>query len=138
MTFQSKSHLLKHATSHHRKTQIIAAINSFLKSFGASIGKFRLGDSYKSKSKSLHSTTESDEIKHASIKLSVENLPKPHNLEAAAAEAAFVFGDDITDDFVSEDHSPGRIQQEVQTLGEHNGSDTTEEEHRKRHGWKRK
>ena len=35
MTFQSRSHLLKHATSHNRKTQVIfAKINKFLESFG--------------------------------------------------------------------------------------------------------
>ena len=38
MIFQSMSHLLKHATSHNRKTQVISAkINTFLESFGASL-----------------------------------------------------------------------------------------------------
>jgi len=103
MTFQSRSHLLKHATSHNRKTQVISAkINTFLESFGASLGEFGLDDSYESTSNdiSLHSATESGEIEDASIRLSVDNLPEPDNLEAAAAEAAFAFGGDLTDDFI--------------------------------------
>ena len=103
MTFQYRSHLLKHSTSHNRKTQVISAkINTFLESFGVSLGEFGLDDSYESTSNdiSLHSATESGEIEDASIRLSVDNLPEPDNLEAAAAEAAFAFGGDLTDDFI--------------------------------------
>jgi len=85
------------------KTQVISAkINTFLESFGASFGEFGLDDSYESTSNdiSLHSATESGEIEDASIRLSVDNLPEPDNLEAAAAEAAFAFGGDLTDDFI--------------------------------------
>ena len=30
----------------------------------------------------------------------IDNLPEPYNIEAAAAEAAFALGNDLTDDFV--------------------------------------
>ena len=102
MTFQSRSHLLKHATSHNRKTQVISAkINTFLESFGASLGEFGLDDTYEGAGNdiSLHSATESGEIEDASIRLSVDNLPEPDTLEAAAAEAAFAFGNDLDDPF---------------------------------------
>ena len=102
MTFQSRSHLVKHATSHNRKTQVISAkINTFLESFGASLGEFGLDDMDAGASNdiSLHSATESGEIEDASIRLSVDNLPEPDNLEAAAAEAAFAFGNDLDDPF---------------------------------------
>ena len=101
MTFQSKSHLDKHATSHSRKTQVISAkINTFLESFGASLGEFGLDDYGEGAGNniSLHSATESGEIEDSSIRLSVDNLDTD-NLEAAAAEAAFAFGGDLPDDF---------------------------------------
>ena len=77
---------------------ISAKINTFLESYGASLGEFGLDDSYDettSNEISLHSATESGEIEDASIKLSVDSLPEPDNLEAAAAEAAFAFGGDL-------------------------------------------
>lgn len=104
MTFQSRSHLMKHATSHNRKTQVISAkINTFLESFGASLGDFGMDDNYEGVGNdiSIHSATEAGEIEDASIRLSVDNLPDPDNLESAAAEAAFAFGNDF--DFDEDD-----------------------------------
>ena len=89
---------LKHATSHNRKTPVIsrntqATIRHFpaeTESFGASLGEFGLDDSYESTSNdiSLHSANEAGEIEDASIRFSVDNLPKPDNLEAAAEKMA--------------------------------------------------
>ena len=106
MTFQSRSHLLKHATSHNRKNQAFSAkINNFFESFGDSLKEFGFDDSYEGTDNgiSLHSATESGEIGDASIRLSVDNLPDTDNLEAAAAEAAFAFGGDLTDDLIKFD-----------------------------------
>ena len=106
MTFQSRSHLLKHATSHNRKNQAFSAkINNFFESFGDSLKEFGFDDSYDGADNgiSLHSATESGEIGDASIRLSVDNLPDTDNLEAAAAEAAFAFGGDFTDDLIKFD-----------------------------------
>jgi uncharacterized Zn-finger protein len=102
MTFQSRSHLLKHATSHNRKTQVVnTKISNFLESFGASLGDFGMEEMEAGTSNDimLHSATESGEIEDAAIRLSVDNLPEPDNLEAAAAEAAFAFGNDLDDPF---------------------------------------
>merc|ERR550525_125265 len=52
---------------------------------------------------SLHSANEAGDIEDASIRLSVDNLPDTDNLEAAAAEAAFAFGGDFTDDLIKFD-----------------------------------
>ena len=104
MTFQSKSHLDKHASSHSRKTQVISAkINTFLESFGASLGEFGLEDMGEAENNiSLHSATDTGDIEDSSIRLSVDNLDND-NLEAAAAEAAFAFGGDLPDDFIKLD-----------------------------------
>ena len=88
MTFQSRSHLIKHATSHTRKPQLINPmassssqssnkINNFLESFTASLGDDML-DSF---------DTDVKQTDDNSVRLSVDTLPE--NLEAAAAEAAF-------------------------------------------------
>ena len=105
MTFQSRSHLLKHATSHNRKTQVtVAKINTFLESFGASLGEFGLDDTYDSSDQiSLHPATESGEIEDQSIKLSMETLTETETLETAAAEAAMSF--DVQDDVSVESDS---------------------------------
>ena len=74
MTFPSNAHLEKHASSHSRKTQVtVAKINTFLESFGASLGEFGLADDYNSSDQiSLHPATESGEIKDQSVKLQME------------------------------------------------------------------
>ena len=103
MTFQSKSHLIKHATSHSRKTQVtVAKINTFLESFGASLGEFGLDDNYDSNDQiSLHPATESGEIEDQSIKLSMESFSETETLETAATEAALSF--DANEDTDSQD-----------------------------------
>ena len=77
MTFPSRAHLEKHATTHTRKTQVtVAKINTFLESFGASLGEFGLDDGvgYDSSDQiSLHPATESGEINDQSVKVQMES-----------------------------------------------------------------
>ena len=101
ITFQSRSHPLKHATSHNRETHVFSAkINKFLKSFGPSSCEIR--NSYKSTNNdiSLHSPTANNENEDTSIQLSVNNMPKTDDLKPAAAETASAFGGDPTDKFI--------------------------------------
>ena len=92
MTFQSKSHLLKHAVSHNRKTQVtVAKINTFLESFGASLGEFGLDEDYGSNDQiSLHPATESGEIEDQSVKLT-PCFSETETVEAAPADAAMSY-----------------------------------------------
>jgi hypothetical protein len=90
MTFQSRSHLIKHGTSHTRKTQVISAkINTFLESFSASLENDMLGleDGFEGGEEKISANSEFDDH---SVRLSVDT--NPESLEAAAAEAAFAFG----------------------------------------------
>ena len=90
MTFQSRSHLIKHGTSHTRKTQVISAkINTFLESFSASLENDMLGleDGFDGGEEKISANSEFDDH---SVRLSVDT--NPESLEAAAAEAAFAFG----------------------------------------------
>lgn len=100
MTFQSRSHLIKHGTSHTRKTQVISAkINTFLESFSASLENDMLGleDGYEGGER-ISAASEFDEH---SVRLSVDT--NPESLEAAAAEAAFAFGHhDLPEDLMGE------------------------------------
>jgi Zinc-finger of C2H2 type len=100
MTFQSRSHLIKHGTSHTRKTQVISAkINTFLESFSASLENDMLGldDGFDAGGK-ISAASEFDEH---SVRLSVDT--NPDSLEAAAAEAAFAFGNhDLPEDLMGE------------------------------------
>ena len=76
MTFPSRAHLEKHASTHKSKTQVtVAKINTFLESFGASLGEFGLDDGvgYDSSDQiSLHPATESGEIEDQSVRLQME------------------------------------------------------------------
>jgi hypothetical protein len=98
MTFQSRSHLIKHGTSHTRKTQVISAkINTFLESFSASLENDMLGldDGFDGGEKI------SAEFDGHSVRLSVDT--NPDSLEAAAAEAAFAFGHhDLPEDLMGD------------------------------------
>ena len=101
MTFQSRSHLIKHGTSHTRKTQVISAkINTFLESFSASLENDMLGleDGFDGGEEKISANSEFDDH---SVRLSVDT--NPESLEAAAAEAAFAFGHhDLPEDLMGE------------------------------------
>eukprot|EP00095_Tigriopus_kingsejongensis_P002910 maker-scaffold336_size202805-snap-gene-1.35 protein:Tk02910 transcript:maker-scaffold336_size202805-snap-gene-1.35-mRNA-1 annotation:"zinc finger protein 729-like" len=86
MTFQLQSQLSKHAASHTRKTEVISAkINTFLESFTASLENDMLG---------LEEGFDADQT---------VSLTDDTSLEAAAAEAAFVFGqNDLTEELLGE------------------------------------
>lgn len=95
MTFQSRSHLIKHATSHTRKTQVVSTkINNFLESFSASLGDDMLGGMEDQFSGGASTSGKggggSAGADDNSVRLSVDTIPEA--LEAAAAEAAFAFG----------------------------------------------
>ena len=100
MTFQSRSHLIKHATSHTSQPQVDSAkINTCLESFSASLENDMLGleDGFDGNVK-ISATSEFDEH---SVRLSVDT--NPDSLEAAAAEAAFAFGNhDLPEDLMGE------------------------------------
>ena len=93
MTFQSRSHLIKHATSHGRKSTTTTTttiqmpadnkINNFLESFSASLGDdmpFGIDEHF-------DTTSGGKPADDNSVRLSVDTIPEFS--EAAAAEAAF-------------------------------------------------
>ena len=104
MTFQSKSHLIKHEVIHNKKSQVtVAKINTFLESFGASLGEFGLDDDYDSNDQiSLHPATENGEIEDESVKLS-PCFTKTKTLDAGTADSAISFdlaGNDLSNDSI--------------------------------------
>ena len=73
----SRAHLEKHSSTHKSKPQVtVAKINTFLESFGASLGEFGLDDGvgYDSSDQiSLHPASESGEIEEQSVRLQMES-----------------------------------------------------------------
>lgn len=102
MTFQSRSHLIKHSSSHTRKTQMVSAnINSFLENFSASLENDML--SLDDGAFGDPGVVSDDTALAAAAGAVPAGLTDEKALEAAAAEAAFMFGqNDLTDQLLGE------------------------------------
>merc|ERR1712079_886582 len=110
MTFQSRSHLIKHATSHNRRPSTSSTqatiqmpmassnkINNFLESFTASLGDDMLGG--------IDDHVGPDDN---SVRLSVDTVPE--HIEAAAAEAAFALNQhDIPEELLRSTEVPSSM-----------------------------
>lgn len=111
VTFQSIQHLNKHSLSHTRKTEVVSAkINSFLEDFSASLENDMIG---------LEDTDFSEQHDVGfNQDQKVVSLPDDISLEAAAAEAAIMFGQNDFGDDLLNDTGDFTIEEEEDDEGE--------------------